>query len=155
MKKIELKAKEYAKRYIANNFNGTATVKELYNVKKTKTATSIATENLSKPVFQKAIEEALTEVGLTDEEVSKIQQRNLKQNKSYSASNSAIDIYHRLKGNYKPETTETRSVNLNIDLTNETQVNEAINSLIAEIKALTAENDIVQGDISHANLKDE
>ena len=59
MKKIELKAKRFAKSYLEHNLNGTQAALDNYNTDSRVVAKSIATENLSKPVFQKAIQEAL------------------------------------------------------------------------------------------------
>lgn len=130
--KIELKARQYAKRYIDNNLNGTKTVRELYNCKDDNVAHSIAVENLRKPTFQKAIVEVLEERGLKDDIISDIQLRNIKQEKNYSASNEAIKLYHQLKGNLV-ERKETK--NLNITLT-EAELDAKINQLKQEIEGI-------------------
>ena len=131
MKKIELRAKQFAERYVANNMNGTQTAVELYNAKERKTAQSIATENLSKPVMQKAIVEEMEKQGLDDKTISEIMNRNVKQKQSYSASNTAIDIYHKVKGTYAPEKKETINLNLTgVDL------KDAIRDTMSEIKEL-------------------
>ena len=131
MKKIELRAKQFAERYVANNMNGTQTAVELYNAKERKTAQSIATENLSKPVMQKAIVEEMEKQGLDDKTISEIMNRNVKQKQSYSASNTAIDIYHKVKGTYAPEKKET----INLNLTG-SDLKDAIRDTMQEIEQL-------------------
>jgi phage terminase small subunit len=132
LKKIDIRAKQFAKKYIDNNLDGTKTANEIYNCKNDNTAHSIATENLQKPAFQKAIIQVLEERGLKDEIICDTQLRNIQQSKNYSASNEAIKLYHQLKGNLI-ERKETK--NLNITLTEE-QLNEKINQLKEEIDGI-------------------
>lgn len=115
MKKIELKTKAWAKEYIKQNFNGTETA--LKFAKKGKlmnknTANAIASENLRKPIYQKEIIREMEDIDLNDKLVNKITKRNMRQKKSVSASNQAIDIYHKVKGTYAPLRKETISVHL-------------------------------------------
>lgn len=134
MKKIELKAKAFAKSYIRNKFNGTAAVKELYNPNNDHTARSIAAENLTKPIFQKAIIETMEEMGFNDEMVSKIHKRNLQQNKNLPASNSAADMYYKIKGHYAPE----KKITLNFKYKDIQQVRERTAQLLNELQQLRA-----------------
>lgn len=113
--KIEYKAEAFAQKYIKNGYNGTQAVKELYKPKNDNVARNIASENLSKPIFKRAIEQAMEDAGLTDDFASKILRRNAEQTKNYAASNTALDIQHRIKGNYAPE----KSAHLNINITPE------------------------------------
>lgn|SRR3990167_7159689 len=136
MKKIELRAKQYAKKYIENNFNGTETAQQLYDVKNRKVAQSIATENLSKPVFQDAIREAMEESGLKREVRHRLLERNAKQAKNYSASNQAIEIATKIAGDFAPE----RKITANIDITNPEQLREEVKAIIDELKALDVPN---------------
>ena len=132
MKKIELKAKQFASRYIANKMNGTKTALELYNTKDKTVANAISTENLQKPLFKKAIEDEMEKKGLNDEKVSKILDRNLSQGKHLPSSNSAIDMYFKLKGSYAPE----KKASVNINITNPKAFKEELSSLLDEIKTL-------------------
>jgi hypothetical protein len=90
------------------------------------------TENLNKPVFQKAIIQVLEERGLKDDIISDIQLRNIKQEKNYSASNEAIKLYHQLKGNLI-ERKETK--NLNITMTEE-QLDQAIKNAKDQLEGI-------------------
>lgn len=123
MKKIEIKAKKFAKEYVKNNFNAVKTAMKLYNLgryngdpaRRAATASTIAYVNLQKPVFQKAILEELEKAKLTDELAAKIHKRNLTQNINLPASNTALDLFYRIKGYYEPKI--NKNLNLNIDLT--------------------------------------
>ena len=56
--KMELKTKAFAREYIKNNFNGTKTALKMASKNKSmnrRTAQAIASENLSKPMYQRAI----------------------------------------------------------------------------------------------------
>ena len=112
MTKLELKAKRFAPKYIANNMNGTKTVEELQPEMSHHVAKSRATEMLSNPVYQREIVNVMEEKGLDDTVVTESHKRNLIQAHSYSASNQAIDIYHKVKGNYAPERHESVSLHL-------------------------------------------
>jgi len=134
---MELKTKAFAREYIKNNFNGTKTA--LKFAKKGKlmnknTANAIASENLRKPIYQKAIIEAMEDIKLDDTLINKITKRNIKQKSSISASNQAIDMYHKIKSNYAPE----RKITTNLTLTGK-DLDMAIKSKIQELKALESQ----------------
>ena len=130
---MELKTKAFAREYIKNNFNGTKTALKLASKKgmKRRTAQAIASENLSKPIYQKSIIEAMEKIRLDDDLINKITKRNIKQKSSISASNQAIDMYHKIKSNYAPE----RKITTNLTLTGK-DLDMAIKSKIQELKAL-------------------
>lgn len=131
MKKIELKARAFAKDYVATNFNGTEAAARNYNVKNRKVAGVIAVENLAKPSFQKSILEVLEEEGIDRKDVGRQHKIVLRQNKNYPAKNTAIDMYYKLSGDYAPE----KKANFNLNLTNE-QLNARLNELDTEIKRI-------------------
>ena len=133
---MELKTKAFAREYIKNNFNGTKTALKLASKKgmKRRTAQAIASENLSKPMYQKSIIEAMEKIRLDDDLINKITKRNIKQKSSISASNQAIDMYHKIKSNYAPE----RKITTNLTLTGK-DLDMAIKSKISELKALESQ----------------
>ena len=139
MAKIELKAKVYAKRLIENKFNGTQTATELYNAKTRHTAKSIASENLTKPVFQKAIIQELEKRGVNKEFVSGIHKRNIQQDKNLPASNTGLDMYYKLEGDYAPE--KRQELGLNINLNNPIEIDNAIKHIQQEIRELEQEQE--------------
>ena len=137
MKKIELKTKAWAKEYIANNFNGTATALKMASKNKLmnrRTAQAIASENLSKPIYQKEIIKELEEQGFNKKERARLLKRNAKQKRSYSASNQAIDIATKIEGDYAPQRRET----LNINLTGK-ELDARIQEKLQELKQLQAQ----------------
>ncbi len=67
------------------------------------TASKIGQENLRKPPIFKYIDKVLSDEGYTDDVVRLLHFRNMKQGKSVSASNQAIDMYYKKRGAYKPE----------------------------------------------------
>ena len=131
MKKIELKAKKYAGIYIKNNFNGAKTMKELNPGMSDDVAKSGASETLANPYYQRAIVEKMEEIKLDDTLINKITKRNIKQKKSIPASNQAMDMYHKIKGNYAPEKKLVATVNLTGKA-----LDEAIEAKLKELKAL-------------------
>ena len=132
--KMELKTKAWAKEYIKQGFNGTETALKFAKkgkLMKRETAKVIASENLTKPHYQKSIIEAMEKIRLDDDLINKITKRNIKQKSSISASNQAIDMYHKIKSNYAPE----RKITTNLTLTGK-DLDMAIKSKIQELKAL-------------------
>jgi len=135
MKKIELKTKAWAKEYIANNFNGTETALKFGKKGMTRrTAEAIASENLSKAIYQKPIIREMDNIKLDDTLINRITKRNIKQKGSLSASNTAIDIYHKVKGTYAPIKRETVNVNLK-----GADLDKRIDEKIEELKQLQDE----------------
>ena len=136
---MDLKTKAWAKEYVSNGFNGTKTALKFAGKKdmKPKVANAIAVENLLKPMYLKPIIQEMEEIKLNDIEVSKKLKRNLKQKANISASNNAIDIYHKLKGNYAPE----RKESLNLNLTGE-DLDKRIQEKIEELRELSRESAI-------------
>jgi len=134
MNKLELKTKAWAKEYIKNNFNGTQTALEMASknkLMKRETAKAIASENLTKPIYQNAIIEEMEEIGLNNDFINKITKRNIKQGTNISASNQAVDMFHKIKGNYAPE----KRITANISLTGKA-LDEAIQDKINELESL-------------------
>lgn len=130
MRKADLKYEAFANSYIKNGFNGTKTAKELYNPKDDNSAATIASDNLRKPKVQEKLREAMEKAGLTHDFIAEATKRNIKQSKNYGASNSAIDIYHKLEGNYAPE----KRANLNINVPADLDI--AMKELLEELKGL-------------------
>lgn len=129
LRKIDLRAKQFARQYIKNDFNGTKTVLEMYNTTDKKTAGVIAVENLAKPSFQKAIIEEMEKRGLNDEMVLKELEYNIKQYKHLPSKNTAMDMYFKLKGDYAPE----KKLSVNVDIPPD--IDKEIENIIQELKA--------------------
>ena len=142
LSKMDLKTKAWAKEYVSNGFNGTKTALKFAQKKdmKKEVANVIAVENLQKPIYIKPIIKEMEDIHLNDTEVSKKLKRNLKQKANISASNNAIEIYHKLKGNFAPERKET----INIKLTGE-ELNRAIEAKIAEYNTLNESREQYEG----------
>lgn len=115
-----------AKEYIKQGYNASATIKKLEPHLKPATAKLKAHRMITSEIFKKSLAEVMEEKGLTDEVVSQIHERNLKQSKSLPASNEAINIYHKLKGNFAPEKKLTLNINVNDP--------KAVESRIAELE---------------------
>lgn len=77
--------------------NGTQSAMVAYNATNN-VASSIATENLTKPVVKTSLELALSKAGLTDDVVTEIHKRNMLQTKSLSVSQQAVKDYYHLRG---------------------------------------------------------
>lgn len=98
VRKAELRATQFAKRYVQNNMNGAKTVRELYNPKNEKVASVVAAEVLAKPRVQLAIREQLDEHGLTDEVLDRELGYIIKQKRQLSPKLGAIVEANKLKG---------------------------------------------------------
>ena len=130
----KIKAKIRAKEYIRQKFNATETIKALEPGKSRDNTNIIAHRMLNNAVFQSALQEEMEKQGLNDEFISEITKRNIKQNDNYAASNQAMDMVNKVKGNYAPE--RKQSVSLNININDAGAVNERIKELQQELAAL-------------------
>lgn len=126
------KAKMLAKEYIKQNFNAAATIREIEPHLNKGVARNKGARMLSNAIFNKSLQETMAEIGLNDSIVEKTHKRNLKQNKNLPASNEAINIYHKIKGNYAPE----KKLSLNINIQDPQAVNKRIQDLEEELKQL-------------------
>src|SRR3990167_6657235 len=124
--KTEHKAKVFAKRYIENGFNGSKTVRELYNPKTELTARVMAAELVSKPIVKKAIAEQLNDHGLTDEVLDRELGYIIKQKRQLSPKLGAIVEANKLKG-------RAQSDNLSQHLHLHGVTNDNIDSKLQEI----------------------
>ena len=137
MKKIELKAQQFAKSYLKNKCNGTKTALEVYDTESKNTAHAIASENLQKPTFQRAILKEMEAQGLTDKGLMNIHKRNLEQAELLPSSNAALDMAYKLRGDYAPE--KKQSISLNIDINNPEAIDKRIEELTTQLKELSNE----------------
>ena len=129
---MELKTKAFAREYIKNNFNGTKTALKFGKKgMKPRTAEAIASENLSKPIYKRAILKELEETKMDSKERARLMKRNAKQKKSYSASNQSLDMLNKISGDYAPE----RRENITLNLTGK-DLDNKIYEKIAELKQL-------------------
>ena len=128
--KVKLKQNSFAPAYVKNGFNGSKTAKEVWGIKNDATARKEACKILSKPDTQRQIAEVMKEQGLDSAFITKVTKRNIKQSKNYAASNSAIDMWHRLEGNYAPEKHANMNINIPVD------IDGAVKDLLQELEML-------------------
>lgn len=134
LSKVQLKAKSFARSYVRHKLNGRKAALENYNTTDPHVASSIATENLTKPVFITAIQEELAAAGLTKAKAMQILDRNLSQEGHLPSSNAALDMLFKLTGSYAAE----RKLNLSLTLPGD--LDEAIGLLLEDYRRLKAEN---------------
>lgn len=137
----ELKIKQAVKMFIKNGMNGTATIRELepeLNTPARKHYAQVKAVRMMHNVkFKQSLMELMEEKGLNKEIITKIHLRNLKQKKNISASNEAINIFHKLEGNFAPEKQEKRNINISLD---SSEVLKRLNEVQEEIRELTNES---------------
>ena len=127
---LTMKQKAFVKETVKTR-NPAEAVRRVYNLGgkhgitnkkgKNQTASAMAHENMRKPEIKKALELQESKSGLTDDEARDILNRNATQTKSIAASNQAVDMHHKLDGNYAPE----KRMNVNVS----TNVEDLLNSL--------------------------
>ena len=124
----------------AQTLNPTQAVREVYNVggkggsktkvQKENTTRQIAHKNLEKDYIKKSIVEKIDALMLGNKSIEKIHKRNILQN-NISASNQALDMYYKMRGDYAPE----KKMNLNINITKDNidnrieEINKELNGL--------------------------
>jgi len=91
-----------------------------------------ASRILNNTEFKKTLIEELELKGLNDEKVAEVHRRNLVQEENLPASNSAIDMYNKVKGNYAPQRTEKITLNLTGK-----ELQEHKRSLLEELKEVS------------------
>ena len=126
------KDKKYAQTLVKNGFNGSKTVKQLMNPATDGHARSMANQKMKERGVQKALEEVLNETGLDSDRISELMARNAEQTKNLSASNTAIDMTLKVRGDYAP----TKSMSISTSLTPEER-KQAIKDLQQDFKELT------------------
>lgn len=65
--KLTMKQAKFVKEYVANGGNGTKAAAKAYEVKNERTATVIASENLTKPDIQRALLKSAERLGITED----------------------------------------------------------------------------------------
>lgn len=132
LNKTKVKAKVFAKEYVSNGFNGTQAVKKILNPKDRHTASSMATEYLNKPAYKEAITKRIDELLMEDDtNIEKIHKRNITQDSNIPASNQALDMYHKLGGDYAPE----KKINLNANI-NTNNIDKRLKEIQHELSRL-------------------
>ncbi len=127
-----LKDKKFAQTLVKNNFNGTKTVEQLMNPGSKHNATSMAVQKIGQRGMQKALEDVLADQGMDEQEISRILQRNARQTKNLSASNTSVDMMIKVRGDYAP----TKSVSISASLSPEERKRK-VKDLEQEFKELT------------------
>ena len=109
------KTKVQVQEYLKNGLNGKKVIMKLEPEIKEATAEVKASRMLNSVKFKEELFKVMEEKGLKDEKVLTKHKKNIFQNKHLPSSNTAIDMYYKLKGSYAPE--KKQSTNLNLDIT--------------------------------------
>lgn len=125
--------KAFARKYVENGMNGTKTMKELRPHINSHSARVAAAQTLAKTSTQDAIIDVLRDKGMTDEWITEQHKNVVAQQENYSAKNTGIELYHKLKGRLKNET-QHNHVHLHADLKEVEEKLAAIDSELAELK---------------------
>ena len=115
MARTPLKNKILAQAYIKNGMNASKTIRQFKPHLTKRSSQTRAVELLHNEGFKKAVLDELNEAGLTEAKAAKLHTRNAVQEKNLPASNTALDMYYKIKGEYAPE----KKVNINLNLTGE------------------------------------
>lgn len=97
-RKSDIIAKDFARNYIKNNFNGRKTYKERHPKVSDVVADVKASQMVSKDKVQTEIAKLLDDKGLTMDLITKIHKRNLEQSTNLSVSASSVDTAYKLRG---------------------------------------------------------
>lgn len=138
--KTKLETEVFAQEYVKNGFNGTKAAQKLKPHLNYDSAKSEAHNKLTNTYSREAILAALEKQGLTQDEISKIHKRNVKQGKNLPASNAALDMLYKIGGTFAPE--KSMSVNVNVDVSDPAQLEAEIKATLAEIKGLDSMSNI-------------
>jgi len=138
MSKLTLKQKKFVK-VTAQTLNPTEGARQAYNLKgktgvkdkdkQVSLATTIASDNMTKPAIKKALQEVLEEQKVNSEFKTRLMKRNAEQESNIPASNQAIDMLNKIMGDYAP----IRSININVTPDN---INNRLKELEDELKQL-------------------
>ena len=131
----KVRAQQFAKRYIENNFNGAKTVRELYKKPEHGSlARTMAAEIVANPSVKLAVAEQLDAVGLTDEKLDGELLRVVKQNKQLSPKLGAIIEANKMKQRY-PKDSITQA-HLHLHGVDQGNIDSKIDEILGEIKQL-------------------
>ncbi len=101
---MTIKQRLFVKKYIQNNGNGTQAALEVYDVKNTNVAHSIASENLRKPTIQLEIRRSLEAEGLSPQSIGRYLKEAIVSGLGQKATNAdslrGLDLYAKLTGAY-------------------------------------------------------
>ena len=136
MENLKPKEKEFVKEYVANNENGTQTVKKVYGIKDENYAGVKSYDLLRKPKIIQAVEtvkqtiaERIPDDLLVEKNIALLNKMETKEVRLPDGTTEVIesdqidaravakglDIAHRVKGTYAPE--KIQSVNVNVEIT--------------------------------------
>ena len=74
-----MKQKNFAKAYVLKQGNGTQAIKEVYKVKNDKTAQTMASDNISKPIVKREIAKQLNLAGVSELSISSVLNKYIEQ----------------------------------------------------------------------------
>lgn len=135
--KLTIKQRNFVKKYIESNGNGTRAALDAYNTKDATVAHSIASENLQKPAIQRAIELALERVGLSDDYISELLKNATEAGLGNKATNAdtlrGVDMLLRLKGAFP--TPIQKTAHMRIEL-HQQMINKSNDELIRDLQKL-------------------
>ena len=137
MRKLsKARAQAFAGEFIAAGFNASKAIERLDpHITSRQYKANKGSRTLRHPEVQKALGEMLRERSFTDSEIDRILFRNANQSKNIAASNTAVDIALKVRGDYAPERTLTMGITANIR--DETEADAVLKELQQQIHALT------------------
>lgn len=138
----KLRAKAFATSYVQEGFVGTKAFQRVSPTASRAYAASKASRYLQHPVIQRALRDVMQDEGFSSEFITKILHRNASQRKNISASNQAVDIALRVRGEYAPERSEIASINIDISTP------EAISAILKDVQEQLKQLDAISNDIS-------
>lgn len=131
MPRTKIKNTVLAKAYIKNGMNGAKTIREFKPHLTPQSSKVRASEMLHNKGFQVALKEEMENKGITSERISNLIKRNMDQENNLPASNNAIDMAIKIRGDYAAE----KKINLNINISDK-ELDKAIEDKYKEIKLL-------------------
>ena|SRR3990167_5956148 len=135
----KLRVKTFAKEYVENGLNATKVIKKFRPALTIRSQQQTAHRLLNSVEFQKSVKEVIEETpGLQKDKVLLKLSKNIHQEKHIPSSNTAIDIYMKLEGDYAPDKKQVTS--LTINLNDAEQVRKRIKDLKAELEETSGAN---------------
>ncbi|HEB13505.1 MAG TPA: hypothetical protein ENI13_00830 [candidate division CPR3 bacterium] len=132
MPRSKIKNTILAKTYLKNDLNATKTMRKLKPHITNGTAKFYGSKMLNNAGFQRALKDEMDSQGITSEKLTELLNRNMGQENNLPASNTAIDMAFKVRGDYAPE----KKLNVNLTLQGK-ELDKAIKEKLEEIKLLS------------------
>ena len=127
-------AKLFAQEFLSNGMNATEAIRVVKpHLKQTPSNLGVAGFRAVNSIkVQRALVEVMEDMGLKTDEISRILKRNAKQDKNIPASNTAIDMILKVRGEYAPE----KRLTLTANIKSEADADATIKELQEQLKRL-------------------